>query len=196
MPLDKLICRGTPILSPEGDEVRVAFQYKWLLGLCFHCGLLVHEAKTCKNMTLKVGEESPHGEAMPGSDTPSPPQQQATEVVAPQTSDSPVTQSHQDGKLNSHGIDGVETTPQQNFNSSNGHSYHSMTIIEERNLDITEVLERIELNGTDINEEQYSDINDGKNPKINAGMLINLPIMYVDNGVSNVYSLECETLAH
>ena len=78
MPLDKPICRGTPILSPEGDEVRVAFQYKWLLGLCFHCGLLVHEAKTCKNMTLKVGEESPHGEAMPGSDTPSPPRQQAT----------------------------------------------------------------------------------------------------------------------
>ena len=71
-----------------------------------------------------------------------------------------------------------------------------MTIIEERNPDITEVLECIELNGTNINEEQYSDINDGKNPKINAGMLINLPIMYVDNGVSNVYSLECETLAH
>ena len=59
-----------------------------------------------------------------------------------------------------------------------------------------EVFKHTKINGTNINKEQYSNINDGKNPKINARMFINLAIMYVDNGVNKVHSLECETLAH
>ena len=47
MLLDKLIRHGAPVLSPKGDTVWVAFQYKRLLRLCFRCGLLGHEAKTC-----------------------------------------------------------------------------------------------------------------------------------------------------
>ena len=58
-----------------------------------------------------------------------------------------------------------------------------------------EVVERTELNGLDTNDEQYPDINAGQNPEINAEMFINVPIMYVDNGVNAVQSLECETLA-
>ncbi|KAK7860216.1 hypothetical protein CFP56_042125 [Quercus suber] len=46
MPIDKPIQRGAPVLSPEGDQVWVAFQYERLLGLCFHCGLLGHESKS------------------------------------------------------------------------------------------------------------------------------------------------------
>ena len=85
VPLDKPIRRGAPVLSPEGDKVRVAFQYERLCGLCFHCGLLGHEAKACKTTKLKVGEESPYGKWL-----------RATEDVV------------EDGNPNGHGIDGAE----------------------------------------------------------------------------------------
>ena len=49
---------------------------------------------------------------------------------------------HRDGNPNGYGIDGAETEPQQNFNSGNGHSYHSMTVIEKGNLEIMEAVER------------------------------------------------------
>ena len=62
MLLDKLICRGALVLSPEGDTVWVAFQYKRLLGLCFRCGLLGHEAKVCSGQNVREGEELPYGD--------------------------------------------------------------------------------------------------------------------------------------
>ncbi|KAF3958105.1 hypothetical protein CMV_016946 [Castanea mollissima] len=86
---------------------------------------------------MKVWEESPYGEWL-----------RATEDVPPQTSDSLVAGNPND---NGHGIDGAETEPLQNFNSGNGHSYHSTTIIEEGNLEIVEVVERTELKGPEIN---------------------------------------------
>ncbi|XP_075643286.1 uncharacterized protein LOC142614620 isoform X1 [Castanea sativa] len=142
VPLDKPIRGGAPVHSPEGDKVGVVFKYERLSGLCFHCGLLGHEAKACEFTKLKVWEESPYGEWL-----------RATEDVPPQTSDSLVAQSHQDGNPNDngHGIDGAETEPLQNFNSGNGHSYHSTTEIEEGNLEIVEVVERTELKGPEIN---------------------------------------------
>nr|POE97866.1 hypothetical protein CFP56_33808 [Quercus suber] len=110
-------------------------------------------------------------------------------------SDSLAAQSSRDGNPNRYDIDGAKTDPQQTINSGNGHSYHSTSINEEGNPDIMEVVECTKLNGPDTNDEQYPDINAGQNPKINAEMFINVPIMYVDNGVNNVQSLECETLA-
>ena len=177
MPLDKLIRQGAPILSPKGDEVWVAFQYERLSGLCFHCGLLGHEEKACKTTKLKVGEESPYGEWLragfrksketPSHDTQSPPRQQPTENVPPRTSDSLVERSHRDGHPNGHDIDGAETKPQQTFNSGNGNCYHLTSINVEGNPDIMEdnmeVAECTKHKGYDINEEQYSDSNDGKN---------------------------------
>ena len=62
MPLDKPIRRWAPILSPEGDKVWVAFQYECLVGLCFRCGLLGHEAKACIDANGREGEESPYGD--------------------------------------------------------------------------------------------------------------------------------------
>ena len=62
MPLDKPIRRGAPVISPKGDKVGVAFQYERLLGLCFNCGLLGHEAKSCTTARLRIGEESPYGD--------------------------------------------------------------------------------------------------------------------------------------
>ena len=90
---------------------------------------------------------------MPGSDTTCPPWLQEIEGVQPQSSDSPMTQAHQNRNANSHGIDGAEADPQQNVIESNGHSHHSTTITEEGNLDIMEIVERKELQGIGINEE-------------------------------------------
>lgn len=55
--LDKPIRRGVPVLSPEGVRVQIEFQYERLVGLCFSCGKLGHEAKECLNQVLaKTGE--------------------------------------------------------------------------------------------------------------------------------------------
>lgn len=56
MPTDKPIRHGVPVLSPEGNQVWVAFQYEQLLGLYFHCGLLGHEAKSC-TVGLREGKD-------------------------------------------------------------------------------------------------------------------------------------------
>ncbi|XP_065620728.1 uncharacterized protein LOC136063773 [Quercus suber] len=57
LPLDKPIRRGTPVLSPEGVRVQIAFQYERLVGLCFSCGKLGHEAKEClSNVSATTGE--------------------------------------------------------------------------------------------------------------------------------------------
>ena len=41
--LTKPIRRGAPIISLEGDEVRVASKYERLVRLCYNCGMLGHE---------------------------------------------------------------------------------------------------------------------------------------------------------
>ena len=45
IPLDKPLRRGGPVVSPEGDEVRVAFRYERLVGWCFACGRIGHDMK-------------------------------------------------------------------------------------------------------------------------------------------------------
>lgn len=78
-----------------------------------------------------------------------------------------MARSHLDGHPNGHGIDGAETEPHQTFNSGNGNCYHSTLINVEGNPDIMEVnmevSKRTKPKGYDINKEQYSDSNGGKN---------------------------------
>lgn len=47
IPLDKPLRWGGPVVSPEGDEVRVAFRYERLVGWCFACGKIGHDEKEC-----------------------------------------------------------------------------------------------------------------------------------------------------
>ena len=62
MPLDKPIQIGAPVISLKGDKVWVAFQYEHLLGLCFNCGLLGHDAKVCSAPKIGEANESPYGD--------------------------------------------------------------------------------------------------------------------------------------
>ena len=57
LPLDKPIQRGALVLSPEGVRVQIAFYYDCLVGLCFSCGKLGHEARDCLNqVSATTGE--------------------------------------------------------------------------------------------------------------------------------------------
>ena len=40
IPLHKPIRRGGHVLNPEGDQVRVGFQYERMVGLCYQCGFI------------------------------------------------------------------------------------------------------------------------------------------------------------
>ena len=46
-PLEKPLRRGGVIASPEGDKVCIGFKYERLVGLCFKCGWIGHEARYC-----------------------------------------------------------------------------------------------------------------------------------------------------
>nr|POE45039.1 uncharacterized protein CFP56_77957 [Quercus suber]POE45827.1 uncharacterized protein CFP56_76235 [Quercus suber] len=45
--LDKLLRRSGVLVNPEGDRVRVGFKYERLVGFCYQCGRIGHEAKEC-----------------------------------------------------------------------------------------------------------------------------------------------------
>ena len=62
VPLDKPLCRGGPVISPEGDEVRVAFRYERLVGWCFTCGKICHNHKECPSTDAAGDREKLCGE--------------------------------------------------------------------------------------------------------------------------------------
>ena len=62
LPLDKPIRRGAPVLSSEGVTVQIAFQYERLVGLCFRCGKLGHEAKEYLSKVSATTVERLYGE--------------------------------------------------------------------------------------------------------------------------------------
>lgn len=47
VPLNKPLCQGGQVASPEGDSVKAAYKYERLVGLFFNCGRLGHEANIC-----------------------------------------------------------------------------------------------------------------------------------------------------
>lgn len=61
IPLNKPLRKGAPIVSPEGDEVLVAFKYERLVGLCYNCGMLGHEVRDCSHPIQGEDGELPYG---------------------------------------------------------------------------------------------------------------------------------------
>ncbi|KAK7835487.1 uncharacterized protein CFP56_023490 [Quercus suber] len=47
LPLEKPLRRGGVVASPEGDKICIGFKYERLVGLCFKCGRIGHEARVC-----------------------------------------------------------------------------------------------------------------------------------------------------
>ncbi|XP_075649946.1 uncharacterized protein At4g02000-like [Castanea sativa] len=62
VPLNKPLRRGGLVVSPEGDEARVAFRNEHLVGWCFACGRIGHDVKECETASDKNKTSRPYGE--------------------------------------------------------------------------------------------------------------------------------------
>ena len=47
LPLEKPLRQGGVVASPKGDKVCIGFKYERLVGVCFKCGRIGHEARGC-----------------------------------------------------------------------------------------------------------------------------------------------------
>ena len=62
IPLEQPLRRGGQIVSPEGDQVKVAYRYERLVGLCFQCGRVGHEAARCTHPFDGASANRPYGD--------------------------------------------------------------------------------------------------------------------------------------
>ncbi|KAL0001544.1 hypothetical protein SO802_015325, partial [Lithocarpus litseifolius] len=209
MPLDKPIRRGALVLNLEGDTVWVAFQYERLLGLCFRCGLLGHEAKVCSGSGVKEGEELPYGDwlrvgsqrqrELSRKEAPSPPRRKQMDHQPLRTTDLPVVAPSRSvtcvERDNNEGV----TDSIMALNAQHGHCMIKQTIMEDINPNIIEgitprVMREINLdnnelsNGKELNRKE-------KNVELQVEEFITVPITYVGNMGNLGNNSQSETLA-
>ena len=187
MPIDKPIRHRAPVLSLEGDQVWVAFQYKRFLGLCFHYGLLGHESKSC-TIRLREGEETPYREWLRAGFRRPKSQQTRAPPTPPRrdqgdTSDgAPPPSDHDLETINPplviHVINGIDegVTNMQPALITNKETSVSVPIDFENG----PIMMQTEFNGIEHNPENH------------GARLVSVPISYVDN----VESKESKTLAN
>ena len=64
VPLNKPLWHGALVMSLEGDEARVAFHYERLVGWCFACSKVGHNAKDCETVNDVDKTTKSYGEWM------------------------------------------------------------------------------------------------------------------------------------
>ena len=209
MPLDKPIRHVAPVLSLEGDTMWVAFQYERLLGLCFRCGLLGHEAKVCSALVVKEGEDLPYGDWLRAGfrrqrvqsrkEALSLPYRQPTDHQPPRTIDSPVVAptgsiTSMEKDINEGVMDSIMALTAQN-----SHSMVKQTIMENINPDFMEeitpgVMREINPDNKELPNNKELNRKE-KNVGVHAKEFINIPIMYVGNIGNSGINSQSETLA-
>ena len=62
IPLNKPLRQSGVVVNSEGDKVWVGFKYERLVGFCYQCGIIEHEAKECPGRRTHDHGELPCGE--------------------------------------------------------------------------------------------------------------------------------------
>nr|XP_023875931.1 uncharacterized protein At4g02000-like [Quercus suber]POE81797.1 uncharacterized protein CFP56_57760 [Quercus suber] len=62
IPIEKPLRRGGQVVSPEGERIKVAYRYERLVGMCFQCGRVGHDAIRCPHPYEGNTETKPYGE--------------------------------------------------------------------------------------------------------------------------------------
>nr|POE81802.1 hypothetical protein CFP56_57765 [Quercus suber] len=155
------------LLSPEGDRVWVAFQYERLLGLCFNCDLLGHEAKVCTMSRIGEGKESPYGDwlrvgffwqkGVRGQRIPSPPRRNMEEHICQDKN--PLQSNSKPGVLHGNSLTAATVIEPR---TSNGNSSIAIMVIE---IVYNELAIIPRLDGYDSQLPCTSEINE-RNPEI------------------------------
>lgn len=62
IPIEQPLRRGGQVVSPERDRIRVAYRYEQLVGVCFQCGKVGHDAIRCPHPYEGNTKPRPYGE--------------------------------------------------------------------------------------------------------------------------------------
>ena len=81
------------MVSPEGDRIKVAYKYERLVGMCFQCGRVGHDANRCPHPYEGTTECKPYGEWFRAGFRTKPGDPRSTKDSPPRPRPAPTTQT-------------------------------------------------------------------------------------------------------